>query len=329
MNKLCMIVGLVALLAAASVHGLDQLATQGNWQGEFESKKWEGTPIAAQVVADKQDTYRATLLVGDGADAATARMIRGVTENDKVAFSAQVDLGAKYGGSVKVQMTIEGDELEGKISGKGAPGKFEMKRIEIKPPTLGEKAPAGAVVLFDGGSLDAWNFGKEPWAIVDGAMEVREGNIRTKEEFGDHQIHLEFRTPFMPGARGQARGNSGVYVHGRYEVQVLDSFGLEPKDNECGGIYKKAVPKMNACLPPMEWQAYDIVFHAPQFDANGAKTKDATITVTLNGQTIHDNVVFDSVCPGGISDQEAPKGPIMLQDHHNKVQFRNIWVKPL
>jgi hypothetical protein len=133
----------------------------------------------------------------------------------------------------------------------------------------------------------------------------------------------------MPGKKGQARGNSGVYLLGRYEVQVLDSFGLETRDNECGGIYKIATPKTNASLPPLEWQTYDIVMRAPKFNDQGEKTQNAVIAVKHNGIVIHDNVELPGMTGGSVSDKEAPKGILFLQDHGNKVQYRNIWFKPL
>ncbi len=167
------------------------------------------------------------------------------------------------------------------------------------------------------------------WKLVeDGAMEVYFGSAYSKKTFGDHELHIEFRTPFMPDKRGQARGNSGVYVQGRYEVQVLDSYGLSGEDNECGGIYKNAKPLVNMCAPPLQWQTYDITFHQAQVDAEGKVTQKARITVIHNGVVIHDNLEVDTT-PGGCTYDMAKPGPVYLQDHGNPVRFRNIWVKPL
>jgi hypothetical protein len=165
--------------------------------------------------------------------------------------------------------------------------------------------------------------------VDDGAAEVTNPSLVTKQTFGDGRIHIEFRTPFMPSERGQGRGNSGVYVQGRYEIQVLDSFGLTPADNLCGGIYKQAVPKAQACYPPLSWQTYDVTFHAPKFDSSGKKVKNAVITVVHNGIVIHDNLELDHPTPGGVADNEVDQGPILLQHHHNPVRYRNIWVAPL
>ena len=168
------------------------------------------------------------------------------------------------------------------------------------------------------------------WLLLDnGAMEVHGGGIVSKRRFRDHQLHLEFRTPFMPDKRGQARGNSGVYVQGRYEVQILDSYGLEGLDNECGGIYKIARPRVNMCAPPLQWQTYDITFYAARFDASGKKTQDAVTTVLHNGVPIHQNLALPAPTPGGVGQNEAEPGRLFLQDHGNPVQFRNIWVVEL
>jgi hypothetical protein len=193
--------------------------------------------------------------------------------------------------------------------------------------------PAGAVVLFDGKSLDAWVSKKDgksaaTWQLVGGgAMQVKGGDIHTKEKFaGRFKLHVEFRVPYEPGNKGQARGNSGVYVQGRYEVQVLDSYGLQSKNNDCGGIYEVAAPLINACKAPTIWQSYDIEFTAPKFE-NGKKTEPARMAVLHNGVKIHDNVRIpvDNTRAGMGGDPSTP-GPIMLQDHGDPVQYRNVWL---
>ena len=195
--------------------------------------------------------------------------------------------------------------------------------------------PAGAVVLFDGSNLDQWEGadGKTParWKLVDGrAMQVAGGGIKTKRAFDGHfKLHVEFRVPYMPDAQGQARGNSGVYLQGRYEVQVLDSYGLDSKDNDCGGIYEVAKPRVNACKAPTVWQSYDIDFRAPVV-RDGAKVTPATISVVQNGVVIHENVAIPvDNTRAGLGGSPSKAGPIMLQDHGNPVQFRNIWLVPL
>jgi hypothetical protein len=149
--------------------------------------------------------------------------------------------------------------------------------------------------------------------------------VVSKPKFGDHTLHMEFILPFMPDARGQGRANSGLYLQNRYELQILDSFGLKGENNECGGIYTKAKPSVNMCYPPLQWQTYDIEFTAAKFDGEGKKTANARTTIKHNGVVIHDNFEIDGKCPGGQNETKDP-GPIQLQNHGNPVFFRNIWV---
>jgi hypothetical protein len=196
----------------------------------------------------------------------------------------------------------------------------ELRKVERKSKTLGEKPPKEAIVLFDGSSLDEWDNAK----LVEGKL-LGATAASTKRKFGDHSLHIEFRTPFMPEARGQGRGNSGVYIQGRYEVQVLDSFGLEGEDNECGGIYSIAKPAVNMCYPPLAWQTYDIDFTAARYDESGKKTKNARATIKHNGVVIHDDLELTQGTPG--HDAEGPEpNSLFLQDHGNPVAYRNIWV---
>ncbi|MDX2035816.1 MAG: DUF1080 domain-containing protein [Isosphaeraceae bacterium] len=193
-------------------------------------------------------------------------------------------------------------------------------------------APEGAVVLFDGSSLGEWvqlDGKTEPaWKLVDGkAMQVGKGGIKTKRTFaGPTHLHVEFRVPYMPKAKGQARGNSGVYLQGRYEVQVLDSYGLDSKDNDCGGIYEVAKPLVNACKAPTVWQSYDIDFIPPKYEG-GKKVANARITVQHNGVTIHRDLEIPvENTRAGLGGDPSTPGPLHLQDHGNPVQFRNIWI---
>jgi Domain of Unknown Function (DUF1080) len=196
---------------------------------------------------------------------------------------------------------------------------------------LGAKPPEGAVVLFDGKSADGWvkTDGKTPadWPVADGIMTVGHGSIMTARKLGDIQLHLEFNVPYMPDAHGQARGNSGVYLAGCYEVQILDSYGLKPKDNECAGVYTQATPRVNACKPPLQWQTYDITFHRARVE-DGKVVKKARVTIIFNGVNVIDNAEVGTT-PGGVGTGAGDEGPLMLQDQGNAVQFRNIWAKPL
>lgn len=198
--------------------------------------------------------------------------------------------------------------------------------------TVGAKPPEGAVVLFDGKSLDGWlsRDGKPArWNLTDGILTVQggTGDIHTDRKFDSFRLHIEFNCPYMPDAHGQGRGNSGVYLQGRYELQVLDSYGLPPKNNECGAIYQQIVPAVNACKPPLQWQSYDVTFHAAQTEGDKV-TKKARLSVVQNGVTIIDDKEID-VTPGGLGGAAGTSGPLLLQDHGNPVQYRNIWVVPL
>ena len=198
-------------------------------------------------------------------------------------------------------------------------------KIDRTSPTLGERPPEGAVVICDGaGPVDESATLVEPRLTADGLL--MEG-VTTKSEFGDARWHVEFRLPYQPRDRGQARGNSGGYFGGSYEVQMLDSFGLDGKDNECGGIYKVAPPKVNMCLPPLAWQTYDVDFTAPRF-AGGTKVTNARITVRHNGVLVHDDIEVPGITHGGLVEEERPTGPLYLQNHGNPVRYRNIWVVP-
>lgn len=210
---------------------------------------------------------------------------------------------------------------DGEIKGTNKDGaSHTLKKVERKSPTLGAKPAPGAIVLFDGTNADAWKNGKMD---KDGNLQC---GVLSHQEFGDCTLHIEFFLPFKPFARGQGRGNSGVYMQDRYEVQVLDSFGLKGENNECGGIYTKHKPKVNMCYPPLSWQTYDIDFEAAKWDTDGKKLKNAVFTVKHNGVLIHDHVEVDSsTTSAGRKDGPGP-GPIQLQNHGNPVVFRNIWL---
>lgn len=197
-------------------------------------------------------------------------------------------------------------------------------------PGTASKAPSDAVVLFDGSNLDAFKNG-EAWTVEDGIATVGKKTIETKQSFGDCQIHLEFATPKKVKGKGQGRGNSGVYIMGRYEVQILDSFQNKTYfDGQCGAIYKQQPPTVNACRGPGQWQTYDILFTAPRFDSNKKLLSPAYLTVLHNGVLIHNHYELQ----GGTSwshrakyTAHAEKLPLRIQNHGNPVQFRNIWIR--
>ena len=194
-----------------------------------------------------------------------------------------------------------------------------LPKVLRRSQTYGAAPPAGAQVLFYGRDAREFTGG------VVTADHLLVAGADTKEAFGDFSMHVEFRTPYMAQVRGQARGNSGVYIQKRYEVQILDSFGLRGVDNECGGLYKQRAPLLNMCFPPLTWQTYDIDFTAAKFDSEGKKTASARITVRHNGVVIHDNVEITGKTGGGSAEGPDP-AVIKLQDHGNLVHFRNIWI---
>lgn len=197
------------------------------------------------------------------------------------------------------------------------------------------KPPPGAIVLFDGKSLDGW-LGKDDqpagWKVENGYMEVvtGKGDIHTKREFGpDFQLHVEFWIPNMPDKKGQGRGNSGVYLQGRYEVQVLDSYENETYSmGQCAALYGLIAPTKKASKPPEQWQTYDITFRAPRMEGDKVVEK-GEITVVFNGVTVIDKGRFAKATAGAHNEKLAEPGPIRLQDHGDKLRFRNIWIKPL
>jgi hypothetical protein len=205
---------------------------------------------------------------------------------------------------------------------------LEVRPLAYLPP------PDGAVVLFDGSNADAWqgpDGGTPGWKVENGVLEVvpGSGDLRRREVYGDLRLHLEFQVPPpQPDAAEQDRGNSGVYLQSRYEVQILDSFGHTISDmNDCGAIYGVKDPMVNEAFPPGIWQSYDIVFHAPVWNGT-TKQSNARITVVWNGSVVQqDTEVPDST---NLGDAEAPgPAPLRLQDHWHPVRFRNIWLVPI
>lgn len=220
-------------------------------------------------------------------------------------------------------------------------GKVDVEKTEqlwndyAHPPKMTIEAvrPGNAIVLFDGKDFSQWvaDGAKDiGWQIVDGAMKVvpKSGSIVTKQSFGDFKLHAEFKTPQLPpDVKGQGRGNSGIYIQRRYELQILDSYGLEPKDNECASLYRFRAPDKNVCDLPGRWQSYDIIFHAARYEA-GKKVANARISVWHNGVCVHNNVELKDKTGAGRPEGPEP-GPILLQEHGNEVWFRNVWIVPL
>jgi hypothetical protein len=281
---------------------------QGEYVGEILNEGKFGVQVWAE--GDGKFSMRALRggLPGDGWDGESQYPCTARTANGTTTYESEHSKGEIGNGTITVRMNDGGTAV--------------LKRVVRRSPTEGLKPPPGAVVLFDGTGADAWDQGK----VEDGLLGVTvPRGLRSKQTFGDCTVHVEFRTPFMPKARGQQRGNSGVYLQGRYEVQVLDSFGLAGKNNECGGLYELSDPKVNMCYPPLQWQTFDIDFTAARYE-NGKKVKDARITVKHNGVLIQDNVALTRDTRSAVVPEGPAKGPLHLQNHGNPVHFRNIWV---
>jgi len=204
----------------------------------------------------------------------------------------------------------------------------------VVDPGVNGGPPSDAIVLFNGHDLSKWKneAGGEPrWKIENGYLEVNgTGNIVTKQEFGDVQLHVEWATPSEVKGEGQGRGNSGVYLQGRYEIQVLDSYQNKTYYNgQAGAFYGNAAPLVNACRKPGEWQTYDIVFHAPRRTAEG-KVEPGSFTVLQNGVLVQDHTpVKGDATTAAMFQGVTAKGPLVLQDHGNPVRYRNVWIRPL
>lgn len=285
--------------------------------GEFAGKMREAD-FAVQILASGQGRFDVVMCPGGLPGAGwtkqpSTRQRMGGKREGEGAQSALKFSGNGWNGILRGDI-VDLNDFKGTSIGR-------LNRVQRQSETLGAKPPEGAIVLFDGTSLDAFKEGAK--MTPDGLLTQ---GCATKQEFGDCTIHIEFRLPYMPDARGQARGNSGIYLAGRYEIQMLDSFGLNGENNECGGIYTVARPQVNMCLPPLTWQTYDIDFQAPIYNDKGEKNLDAEITVRHNGILIHDQVKVPGPTRSAPLPKDGPQGPIHLQDHGTPVRYRNIWV---
>ncbi|QDU27837.1 hypothetical protein ETAA8_29280 [Anatilimnocola aggregata] len=298
----------------ATEAGLDY-ALQGELVGAARAPGWGYVNTGLQVIANGDGKFDAVLyrggLPGAGWDRTNKLKLSGQTNEQNILWVENENL--------KIAVTAA-DATVFDIYGNIAGNLQKTRRIS---PTMGLLPPAGAVVLFNG----------QPTEELKGAKLTKDNLLLagtlTKMPVGDFRLHLEFRSPFMPYAKGQARGNSGVYIQQRYEVQILDSFGLEGVENECGGLYKQKRPDINMCLPPLTWQTYDIYFSQARWSSEDSKkkTQNARITVLQNGVPIHWHREIPAKTGGGKA--EAPEiFPINLQDHGNPVTFRNIWIVP-
>jgi hypothetical protein len=318
-------------------------------QGEYIIVTPQGEKGGLHLIADGGGKFRAVIyeggLPGNGWKTGDLRIfgtaeVKGVVTEDKDGeFIITITGGSGLPDNQGAKVT---HELKGKISFFVKDGfineqeNYRLTRVNItfgekvyqkqyrQSPTHGEKPPEGAIVLFDGKNVDQFERGAKMNESPGGNTLWAEAVTKPLEK-KPYKLHIEFMTSYMPQARGQARSNSGVYLDDRYECQILDSFGLELKNDECGGFYGVAAPKINMCYPPLTWQTYDIDFTPAQYDGD-KKIANAKVSVKHNGVLIHENLVLPKETGGRKAEGSAPLG-VYLQGHGNKVQYRNIWVK--
>gem|GEM_PF-447398 len=304
----------------------------GIYEGEWQNAQGQGKftaqirPVGSNVydgfvmLKNKAETT-AVIKLSSLANAAEPEVIQLTGKTSSKELGKEMQFEGKLSGndpkSLKLAGTLKGGAGDGNLNG---------ERIEKQSPTMGAKPPKDAIVLFDGKQTNHWE--TFPFLLNnDGSMQVQKENMTAKDRLDNYQLHVEFRTPFMPADQGQARGNSGVYLQSIYEVQVLDSFGLYPLQiNDCGSIYGVKTAQGNACLPPMEWQTYDITY----LSGDGTAANPPKITIVHNGETVIDAapVPADKIGKGG-GGGNSKGGLLMLQQHGNPVQYRNIWAVPV
>ena len=324
---------LLTILALAGCHGREVWKEADDpFMGEYEGTYAPGTrallPADLDVVGEAPGEYRIVLTAQSPGTTQPLRLeLAGRKINGRASVSGSVE-GAQWSG------LIVGERLSAQAKdAKGREHRLTAQRVTRRSPTEGQKPPAGAVVLlaYEPGRLTspaAWK--KTRWAVrEDGSLEARRGDLESRQEFGDVQLHVEFMLPYEPSARGQARANSGAFLQGRYEVQVLDSFGLPASARDCGAIYRAAAPRVNACLPPGRWQTFDIVFRPARFDAEGELLQPASLSVAHNGVEIHREQPVERGTRKWFGGGPVKTGPLVLQDHGHPVRYRNIWLLEL
>ena len=304
-------------------------------QGEYVGTIGGVLPVGVQVIALGKHEFEGVFftggLPGAGWNEGTVFHIKGRTHE------GETDFHGIHGDRLKFPHTnFRGSIRGGVFTGEAQTFRnrledvtFRLAKVRRSSPTLGRRPPKRAIVLFDGSSVEEWRNGR---IVDDRLLDV---NTKSRRDFGSVLIHLEFRCPFMPTARGMGRGNSGVYVKNEWEVQIVDSFGWHHENRKferlsgfgrCGGIHEMVAPRINMSFPPLAWQTYDIEFTMARFDDSGKKIVPAMMTVLHNGVVIHDKYVLPRLPPEEDEWQERSKGPIYLQGHGSPVRYRNIWV---
>lgn len=344
---------LIMLLCPAVLANEPPDSIQGNWLGTWAGKDGMGGKNVAQIYGLGNGEYQAIFTAYDSGEQDKGEFtfaIRGATTPEKsVTFDQNIDLGGY--GVFKFHAEIIDGKFKGTYSnGNQFEGTMDLKRVDTKSDAVGMKPLPGAKILFNGESLDGWQTaGDEPaeWKVVDGVIVAptserlsppKAGHLACLEKFGRAQIHLEFRVPYLPEKRGDHRGQSGVVLFGKHELQIVDSFGFpRAKDvqgyfidtDALGALYGRHAPKELPALPPGEWQAFDITVKPETLDDNGKVSQPGELTLQLNGTTVHEQVALTKPTVGG----PFAKGPdvpgLLLQHTGQPVEFRNIWLVPL
>ncbi|WP_347158398.1 3-keto-disaccharide hydrolase [Pontibacter chitinilyticus] len=248
----------------------------------------------------------------------------------KKALMATVAVGLCAYTQTQAQNTPKPPKMEPEMT------EFWEPEVRVVTPGVGTAAPADAIVLFDGKNLSQWKAKSEgseaKWPVKDNAFTVGKGDISTKKDFQDFQLHIEWSAPDEVKGESQGRGNSGIFLQDRYEVQVLDSYNNRTYANgQAGSIYKQHRPLVNVTRKPTEWNVYDIIYTAPRFKEDGSVFTPARVTVLHNGVLVQNNVEVKGPTEyiGLPEYKQHGKAPITLQDHGNPVQYRNIWIREL
>ena len=283
-----------------------------HYLGEYMGS-WAGKPVAVQVSTRKGDSlFYAKIfqggLPGSGWDNTKPQVFNGNEAGSQLRLVAE-------SGSAQMEVTPL------KVTLADMDNRAELRKVARHGVTLGMKPPAGAKILFDGTSTDAFKGASMT------SDKLLKAGAETVDPIGSCRLHLEFRTPYMPTSEDQKRGNSGIYIQRRYEVQVLESFGQDAVFNGCGALYRQREPNLNMALPPLVWQTYDIFFTVAQFDSQGNKVAPAQISVIHNGVPVHYRTAI--AAKTGAGKPEGPELlPLLLQDHSDPVVYRNVWMQP-
>ncbi len=343
--------GLCGCPCAWSAEPVDKI--QGNWIGVWEGQGGMGGKNVAQIYGLGNGEYQAIFTAYDSGEQDKGEFtfgIRGSSENEeKVVFEQNIDLG--FLGMFRFHAEVENGKLTGKYSnGKEYEGTMELKKVALTSEAVGMKPLPGAVVLFDGQNLDRWTVLRDQpneWRIVDGALVAptgeaplpeKAGHLASHDSFRQAQIHVEFRVPYLPERRGKERGKGGVFLAGRYELQIVDSFGFPRiKDAQgyyvdqdaLGAVFGQQAPAQQPAFPPGEWQAFDITFHDATTDEQGAVAKPAEVTVRLNGELIHERVELVKSTLHAPIQAAGDAAGLVLEQTGQPVEYRNIWFVPL